>query len=224
MTLQPDLIHQISTWMHFIGGYYKSEQKFIREAKKFGVSRRVPAQVVQGMEFGDRLIFLRYVKGQQAFAFAEGVIVGITLDGSVANQVGQRLIDEGKAIYNEGGGIVERECGSYFVLGHFEVTATLKETMAIAREIHGKQSKAEGKEPEPLFVMVNAKLTRAYKAPVYLSPSPNFTRGFIRSNNSSFVAPDDFIPERQVIAIEDYEKKERPRKERKGMPLLPGVA
>lgn len=221
MSLQPDLIHQISTWMHFIGGYYKNEKKFISEARKFGISRRVPAQVVRGMEFGDRLIFLRYVKGQQAFAFAEAVIVGITLDGSIAKQVGQRLIDEGKAIYNEGGGIVERECGSYFVLGHFEVNATLKETMAIAQEIHG--AKAEGKEPEPLFVMVNAKLTRAYKAPVYLSPSPNFTRGFIRSTNTSFVAPDDFVPERQVIAIEGYEKKERPRKERADIPLLPGV-
>lgn len=218
MSLQPDLIHQISTWLHFIGGYYKNEQKFVREARKFGISRRAPAQMVHAMEFGDRLIFLRYVKGQAAFAFAEGVIVGITLDGAIAKKVGDRLIDEGKATYSEGGGIVERECGSYMVLGSFQVTATLKETMAIALEFHHKQESAD-----PLFVMVNAKLIRAYKAPVYLSPSPKFTRGFIRSDDSSFIAPDDFVPERQVIGIEGYEKKERPRKERKGMPLLPGV-
>jgi hypothetical protein len=207
MSLQPDLIHQISTWLHFIGGYYKSEDKFVKEAQRFGISRRVPAQVIRGMEFGDRLIFLRYVKGQQAFAFAEAVIVGLTLEGGIAKKVGDRLIDEGKAQYEEGGGMVSRECGSYFVLGTYHVNATLKETMDIAQDIYAEQAKESGREPEPLFVMVNAKLVKQYSQPVYLSPSPKFTRGFIRSDNSSFIAPADFSPDRTIVAIDSYEKK-----------------
>ncbi len=224
MNQQIELIHQTNTWLHFIGGYYKDEKRFVREARKFGISRRVPAQVVRGMEFGDCLVFLRYMRGASAFAFAEGRIVGLTLDGAIAKQVGERLIQDGKAEYQEGGGMVQRECGSYFVLGTFIVTVSLKETMDIAQEIHAREAKEQGKEPEPLFVMVNAKLTRAYKDPVYLSPSPKFTRGFIKSDDSTFIAPGDFVPERQVVAIEGYEKKERPRRRPIEVPLLPGVA
>ncbi|MCI0552088.1 MAG: hypothetical protein L0287_14140 [Anaerolineae bacterium] len=213
MNNQLELIHQNSTWMHFIGGYYKSEDLFIHEAGKFGISRRVPAQVVRGMEFGDRLIFLRYVKGKSVYAFAEGQIIGLTLEGEIANQVGERLIQEGKVEFHEGGGMVQRECGSYFILGTFEVKATLlKEIMDIAQEIHAKQAREEGNEPEPLFVMVNARLLQAYEQPVYLSPSPKFTRGFIRSNDSSFVAPTDYSPERNVVAIDGYVKKGRSKK------------
>jgi len=212
MSLQMELIHQNSTWMHFIGGYYKSEEQFVREAGKYGISRRVPAQVVRGMEFGDRLIFLRYVKGKSAYAFAEGQIVGLTLEGDIAKQVGDRLIQEGKAEYHDGGGMVQRECGSYFVLGTFEVKTTLKETMDIAQEVHAKQAKEKGEEPEPLFVLVNAKLIIAYADPVYLSPSPKFTRSFIRSDDSSFIAPADYSPERSVVAIDGYEKKARSKK------------
>lgn len=222
MNAQMELIHQNSTSMHFIGGYYKSEDHFIREAGKVGISRRVPAQVVRGMEFGDRLVFLRYVKGKSVYAFAEGQIIGLTLEGEIAKQVGERLIQDGKAEYHEGGGMVQRECGSYFVLGTYDVKATLKETMDIAQEIHAKQAKEKGEEPEPLFVMVNAKLITAYPDLVYLSPAPKFTRGFIRSDDSSFVAPADYAPERKVVAIDGYAKKERSRK-RPEYPMLPGV-
>lgn len=221
MGLQPELIHQTSTWMHFIGGYYKSEQAFISEADKVGISRRAPAQTVRGMEFGDRLIFLRYAGKEAVFAFAEAQIIGITLDGETAKEVGERLIQEGKAEYHEGGGIVQRECGSYFVLGTFEVKVSLEECMDIAQEIHEQKAKKEGKEPEPLFVMVNAKLITAYQAPIYLSPMPKFTRGFIRSADSSFVAPRDHVVEQKIISIDGYEKKKQPHKRNGGMPLLP---
>jgi hypothetical protein len=74
-----------------------------------------------------------------------------------------------------------------------------------------------------MFVMVNGRLTKAYKEPVYLSPSPRFTRSFIRSDDASFTAPDDYAPDRQVVAIDGYEKTKRPRK-RLDQPLLPGPA
>lgn len=226
MNNQIELIHQTNTWLHFIGGYYKNEEKFIHEARKVGITRRSPAQVVRGMEFGDRLIFLRYANGQ-AFAFAEGQISGVTFEGDLAKEVGQRLIDTGKAEYHsagDGGMAVSRECGSYIVMGTYETTASLKDVMSIAYEIHVKKCKEQGKD-EPLFVMVNARLVTAYEHPVYLSPSPKFTRGFIRSTDDAFyVAPSEHKPERNVVAIDGYSKKERSSKRHVDMPLLPGVS
>jgi hypothetical protein len=221
MNKQIELIHQTNTWMHFIGGYYKSEDKFVHEARKFGITRRSPAQVVRGMEFGDRLVFLRYASGN-AYAFAEGQITGVTFEGSLAKEVGQKLIDTGKAEYHsaDGGGmLIARECGSYIITGTYSTTASLKDVMDIAQEIHAEKCKAEGKD-EPLFVMVNARLTQSYENPVYLSPSPKFTRGFIRASDEAFyVAPSDHSPERNVVAIDGYAKKERKPKKR-GQPLL----
>jgi hypothetical protein len=51
-----------------------------------------------------------------------------------------------------------------------------------------------------------------------------FTRGFSRSDDSSFIAPSDFKPEREIVAIEEYAKKKRSTRRRTKMPLLPGVA
>ena len=212
---QLSLITQNSTWMHYIGrGFYAQESKFLREAKKQGISRRAPAQLVRGMEFGDKLVFLRYVKPGTVFAFAEARIIGVTLEQSISNQVGNRLIDEGRAEYQEGGAAVERECGTYLVVGTFTVKATLKEVMTIAAEIHVREN-----GDTPMFVMVNARLTESYKEQVLLSPSPKFTRGFIRTEYS-YTPPKDGTPNGQVIAITDYVKKERSQK-KEAIPLLP---
>lgn len=218
MNSQLSLITQNSTWMHYIGtGYYADEKKFLREAKKFGISRRAPAQTVRGMEFGDRLIFLRYIRERNIYAFAEAQITGISLDYSISKQVGERLIEQGRGEYQQGGMDVERECGSYTVIGTFIVRASLKEVMTLAQEIHEREN-----GDVPLFVMVNAKLTHAYKEQVILSPAPKFTRGFIRSEFS-------YLPSKQqvkgeVIAIAQYTKKERPRRKAATTPLLPEPA
>lgn len=210
-----ELFHQVSTWMHFIGGYYSDEKKFIAEAEKHGISRRVPAQVIRGMEFGDGLIFLRYAD-KKVYAFAEGVITGVILDGEISKEVGQELIDQGKATYDDGGGMVHRECGSYFIVGTYRTSATLKECMDMAQKVH-----SEKHPDEPMFVMVNASLTRAYEHPVYLSPAPKFNRGFMRSADTSFVFTEAHHPESKVVGISGYAKNKKPRKSRKDMPMLP---
>lgn len=217
MSTQLSLIQQNSTWMHFIGaGYYADDKKFTREAKKYGISRRAPAQLVRGMEFGDRLVLLRYLAKGSVFAFGEARIHGITLEGDISKQVGERLIAEGRAEYQDGGGAVERECGSYLVLGTYSVKASLKEVMSIAQEIHAREN-----GDVPMFVMVNARLTEAYKEQVFLQPAPKFTRGFIRSD-FSYAPPKGGIAEGEVIAIASYTRKERPRK-KAAMPLLPAM-
>lgn len=209
MSKQLALVHTRTTWLHFVGGYYSDTDKFINEAIKSRISRRAPAQTVRGMQFGDRLVLLRYITnslGNSSYIFAESEIIGITLDHEVAKEVGERLKAEGKAEYHEagsGGSIVSRECGSYLLCGGWVVTCSLSDVMGIALEI-AKQ------KDETLFVMVNAELTKIYDNPVYLSPSPKFSRGFTKvADETSYFVDEPVLrtaDQPQVFAITNYAK------------------
>lgn len=202
-TSSEPLFRTVQTWLHFIGGYYANTAKFVAEAERQGISRRAPAQVVRGMEFGDRLIFLRYAKDASA-AFAEGRIIGVLLEHEIAQIVGEKLRDEGKAEYIEGGGRIDRECGSYMISGGWSVTASLAECIEYALE-------AAEERGVNLFVMVNATLSQAYPAPIILSPSPAFTRSFTRARaEQEYIFPEDPAPAGVVYGIRDYAKNPRP--------------
>ena len=203
MSQQLPLFHQVNTWMHYIGGYYRSEADFANEAQLKGISRRLPAQVARGMRFGDRVVLLRWGGKGRVWAFAEMTIVGITLLDGLARQVGERLKDQGRASYSEGGACVERECGSYLVVGTWTTDADISEIIEMACQM------ADG---EKVFVMVNGTLTKVYDAPMLLSPAPKFTRSFIRADAQAtfeFSGQSDEPPAHQVIAIQDYKKRAR---------------
>ena len=48
------------TWLHWIGNSHYSISKFIKEAKKLGVSRRVPQRTLRNMEWGSDLFSKSY--------------------------------------------------------------------------------------------------------------------------------------------------------------------
>lgn len=208
MNVQLSLIHQQNTWLHFIGGYYKSTEMFVSEAKRQRISRRAPAQQVRGMQFGDRLVLLRYMRKAQVMAFAEAQIVGITLDHEIAEAVGDELQKQGLAEYHApgagGGTIITRECGSYRMCGSWSVRCELSDVMEIAIN-------AAGEKGETLFVMVNAELTQAYESPTYLQPAPKFTRGFIKPADQSIysITPVETVVEPEMWAIQNYQKAPR---------------
>lgn len=208
MNAQLSLIHQRNTWMHFIGGYYKSTAKFIDEAKLQRISRRAPAQQVRGMQFGDRLVFLRYHKKDVVSAFAEAQIVGVTLDHEIAKEVGDKLKEQGLAEYHEpgsgGGTLIQRECGSYMCVGSWDIKCELSEVMEMAIE-------AAKKKGEPLFVMVNAELVQTYESPTYLQPAPKFTRGFLKPADQAqlSITPVETVVEPEMWAIQNYQKAPR---------------
>jgi len=208
MNAQLSLIHQLNTWMHFIGGYYKSTDKFINEAKLQRISRRAPAQQVRGMQFGDRLVFLRYHKKDVVSAFAEAQIVGVTLDHEIAKVVGDKLKEQGLAEYHEpgsgGGTIIQRECGSYLMCGSWSIKCELSDVMEMAIET----AKEKG---ETLFVMVNAELVQTYDAPTYLQPAPKFTRGFSKLVDQSqlSITPVETVVEPEMWAIQNYQQAPR---------------
>lgn len=202
---QLELFHQTNVWMHYIGGYYDSVERFIREAKRQGVSRRIPLQVARGMRFGDRVILLRYHDKTTVSAFGEFVVRNIFFDDAISQAVGKRLEETGKAQYFEGGGSVMRECGSYIIAGTWLVTVEIPEIVDIALEL------SEGK---PAFAMIGGPLTKVYQPPVFLDPAPKFSRGFIRSNldDATFEFADGPEEDHTIVGIQSYNKRDKPRR------------
>jgi len=200
-----ELIKQYTRWMHYIGRYYRSHHAFIREAKVMGIARRIPAQVARGMNYGDTVVLLRYCRKERVYAFAEMVITGLVLSGDMAQAVGEKLQAQGKATYTAGGGMISRECGSYMIMGTWNVDAELPEVMDIVTEI------AAEKGMDATFVMISGELTTVYDDPVYLDPAPPFTRGFIRVDDGATFTlfGEQEEPGNKIIAIESYQKKDR---------------
>lgn len=198
-----DLLTPQNTWMHYIGKQY-TIPKFLKEAKRYGVSRRIPAQIAKGMNFKDIVVLLRWEGLGKVSAFAEMMITGLTFDHEIAEQVGKKLQENGQATYAEagGGGVsINRECGSFSIGGTWTVTASIPEIMALAEEAN----KDSGK---PLFVMLYGSLAQVYDAPQRLTPAPSFTRGFIRCKQMmSFAPPTDETA--VVVSIANYRKREK---------------
>jgi hypothetical protein len=198
------LFREINTWMTYVGRYYKTPKHFIREAEKHGITRRIPAQVARGMQYGDRVVLLRYGRKDYVFAFAEMVIESVILEGEIADEIGHELQKEGKASYTPSGGMVTRECGSYMIFGSWSVDAELSEIVGKAIEI------AKRKEKD-IFVMIGGKLSRVYNQPIILSPAPKFTRGFIRANDQATfeMSVNEQERDKNIICIESYQKADR---------------
>jgi len=53
-------------WLHWVGNQYYSIPRFIREAKRLGVSRRVPRAVLKRMNWGDRIFLISRERGHKA--------------------------------------------------------------------------------------------------------------------------------------------------------------
>jgi hypothetical protein len=199
MSQQLALIHTTSTWLHYVGGHYGTTEAFVAEARQAGVTRRIPAQVARGMQYGDRVVFLRWGGPGRVWAFAEMVIETVTLMGNLAVKVGARLAAAGRAEYHAGEQIIKRSCGWYVVAGTWIVKASLSEVLEAAIDA------AAG---EDVFCMIGGPLTRAYGEPVMLSPAPKFTRGFIRSDDVSYqcTGGEDATAPGAMVALAEYHK------------------
>lgn len=197
--IQQQLFTQQRTWLHYVGKQY-SIKKFISEANSIGISRRVSPSVARGMAFGDRVTFCRWKEGDNdgAAAFADGVIVGITLDEETARYVAEAFGAEIKdAIANGNTSTsIERVCGEYVEVFTIHVNASLKEVASAAIE----KAEAEGHKP---FIMIKCKLVETY-TPRPL-PGVKFTRGFI-NHEANYPAFNQHTPDQQVTGIKGYKR------------------
>jgi len=191
-------------WLHYVGGFY-SPAKFIAEAKRNGVARRVSPSMAHTMSFGDVVTLLNWRGGEPA-AFAAFTITRITLQADIAQMVGDQLAEEGKAHSVAGGGQVVRECGSYDIQAVYAVDVPLE-------EIVEKAVQTAKKLGVKCSFMVGGPLSQVFDPP-YSVDAP-FTRGFIKAGEEANSANDP-----QIVGIEGY--KTRTRKARLDLQLTLG--
>jgi len=197
MTQQPGLFLQQQTWAHYIGKTsYPSDAVFLKEAQEIGVSRRVPAFLARHMNFGDRVILLRWLGKGRARAFAEMQITGVTLESRVSSKVIAMLGD--RASCREGGDTKHyRGCGAYIVA----VTCTVRD-VSLPEIIEMVYQAAEAQAP---FVMLQGRITRVI-TPAERLEDMRFTRGFFRFERVEHLFTEVQQNEGALMGIRDYSR------------------
>ena len=199
MSEQFSLFLQQQTWGHYIGkSSYPSDKAFLQEAERIGVSRRVPAFLAKVMNFGDRVILLRWLGKGKARAFAEMVIVGVTLNDEVAEKVAEALEDRIKC-RNGGENQHHRGCGAY------TITLTCVASGVTLSEII---EAAERATPKP-FVMLQGRITRVFSPPEDFIKM-RFTRGFFRFERLERLFTDIQQQQGTILGIRNYTRKSEP--------------
>lgn len=118
-------------WLHWIGNAHYSVANFIKEARKMGVSRRVPMKILRNMEWGDRIYLVSRVPGLRSpvvFGYFEvDRLVGIKIEDmpdELKNKV--ENVDDPNSDFMF---VEERGCG-YVIIGGYYVTALGVEELA----------------------------------------------------------------------------------------------
>lgn len=100
----------MKTWIHFIGKSYYTETSFKKEAKEYGVTRRVSPKTLGQMAYGDR-VMLAINDGKSAVMFGYfhvETISGLSLQACQSIGSSHQLVR-----VSTGGRTVSRGCGSY---------------------------------------------------------------------------------------------------------------
>lgn len=111
-------------WLHFIGKQYYSPGKFIKEAEKYSVTRRIAPRTLKQMHWGD-IILLAFSAGLKRSGKIFGWFILDNLHGVDLHKKCDGLeidwhFEEGTEATK-----VERECGKYFVSGYGTVKGVL---------------------------------------------------------------------------------------------------
>ena len=119
------------TWLHWIGNAHYSVASFIKEAKKMGVSRRVPQRILRNMEWGDRIYLVSRVPGLKSpvvFGYFEiDRLVGIQIE-----ELPEDLQEKVQNVEDPTSDFMfceQRGCG-YVIIGGYYVTSLGVEELA----------------------------------------------------------------------------------------------
>lgn len=193
-----------TNWFHYIG----NPGGFIQPALQFGMSRPCPISIARQMQFGDRVILLKW-RGSQIppAAFAEARISGISFDGV---DIGNALVEQGKATYEQysGGGIeVSRECGSFTLVGSYVLADDV--TLGDVIDIAERNATELGISVSDIRCMMWGKIVAVHPVPLTVTPPPPFTRGWMRVPDGTRIgdAPINTDTQNSVYVVENYERK-----------------
>lgn len=125
--------------IHFIGNSYYSKFKFIKEALKYGVTRKIPHNQFKNIHIGDRVFLIQGgQKGGRVFGYF--TVDRLTLENKelIEDMEKNGYIQAPIAGFTPMA--VDRECGSYTVTGSF----TMYDPKATMDYIKSKDSKEVG--------------------------------------------------------------------------------
>lgn len=120
----------MKTWLHYVGRQYYSEREFVREARRYGVTRRVSLAQLRRMDFGDRILLaIRDGASSVVFGYFHlETITGLSPEASAAcDDLKGHTIDLG-------GALVKRKCGRYTTGATVAVSCSLA---TIAERLEG---------------------------------------------------------------------------------------
>ena len=156
-----------NVWLHYVGKNLYSKKSFIKEAKEFGVNRAVPKWMVgKHIKLGDKIYLAFHKKDkrslkEKAIIFGFFIVEGFSFDVETAKELEKEGV--GKTILHDDGPIdVKRGCGSYSIVGTFEVKDEEK-FLEVLRE-KGNKIFVRGRffELEEEEVIENVSFSRGY--------------------------------------------------------------
>lgn len=130
-------MHRV-VWIHFIGKrYWKTPRKFMKEALKYGVSRRISAKVLRKMSWGDTVILAQW-DGRKTIAFGYFNIEGVM--GNV--DITSRLGDLGHRIWHEAEVYIPVSigCGEYVIRKVAKTDAAIVDIVEAYRRVEGEEN------------------------------------------------------------------------------------
>jgi hypothetical protein len=190
----------MAAWLHYIGGNY-TPRRFVIEARKHGVSRRIPARLLKSISWGDKVYCATWegslsslskngINIMEGFGgeskgvgkFQEGraeIFAMFTIDRIVIEDreinvaVQRRLREQGliKEVHDSPGKMVRRACGYYVESGSIIVSE--RTTIAQIAEIAFEIAAGQR-----FNVMIQGRLRKVYAPPRALAAP--FTRGLMR--------------------------------------------
>jgi len=145
-------------WLHYVGRGLYSINTFVREAKKYGVSRAIPLQMLKKLHWGEK-IYLAQVKEKLeggrvvAKVFGYFTIRGINIGSS--DELRKEIFRDERInakVIRTGNMHVERACGSYIV----SATAVTSADLETVANVISEKAKEFG---ESVKVFIGGELT-----------------------------------------------------------------
>ena len=200
-------------WLHYIGKGLYTIESFVREAKKYGVSRAIPLQMLKKLNWGDKIYLAQNLSKVEmdeknvvvAKVFGYFRVESVQLNAS--DKLKSEIHNDEKVrakIVDSGGFTVHRACGSYEVSSIAVTNANLSTLAEVIRE-----KEKELGEKAKVFVCGELVLIE----PIEI-PAP-FTRSLVKVNidESKLVVKKTLKIEskrkKAVVHVKDYKRRLR---------------
>lgn len=129
-------------WLHYVGSGLYSIDSFVREAKKYGVSRAIPLNMLGKLNWGERIFLAQLVKkegGEEVKRLAKvfGFFTVEWINLSSSEELRKAVYDDPRVsakVVSTSPFRVDRACGSYVVSAIATTSANLETVSKVIKE------------------------------------------------------------------------------------------